>query len=562
MIKSPRFAKALLFLAAFLFIQQSLFAAIGRKAMVATAHPIATEAAVQVLQEGGNAVDAAIAAQWMLNVVEPQASGIGGGGFFLFYEAATKRIYAFDGREQAPQEAFPEMFLDKNKVPYPFIERATGGLPVGVPGTLRLLKQVHNRFGSKRFSFSELFDPAIQIAEEGFLVSPRLAGFIDQQKDRLARFEASRNIFFNEKGEPRKTRELLVQPDLAQTFRQIQQDGVDVFYEGKLAQEIVEAVRRAPFHPGLMKKEDLFYYQAIERLPLQGTYRGYDIFSMGPPSSGGSTLIEALNILENFDLKSMHRSADFIHVFSEAQKLAFQNRNRYLGDPKFTKIPLENLLSKDLAKTSFQKIQMNATLPTLQGLQGLEGTTTSHISIADEQGNIVSYTTTIEHIFGSAMVVPGRGFLLNNELTDFDEIPNDKESKLKANAPQPEKRPRSSMTPTLVFKTGRPVLIVGSPGGSTIIATVLNVVTNVIDFKMPLEEALSAARILNRDGPLELEAEIFANAALKDKLREKGNEIIYKENFGNAQAIFFDEQQNEILIGASDPRSEGRAAGY
>ncbi len=562
MIKSRRFPNVLLLFVSLLFFQAPLFATIGRKAMVATAHPIATEAAVQVLQEGGNAVDAALAAQWMLNVVEPQSSGIGGGGFFLFYEAATKRIYAFDGREQAPQEAFPEMFLDKNKVPYPFIERATGGLPVGVPGTLRLLKQVHNRFGSKRFSFSELFDPAIQIAEEGFLVSPRLAGFIDQQKDRLARFEASHNIFFNGKGEPRKTRELLIQPDLAQTFRLIQQEGVDVFYEGKLAQEIVEAVRRAPFHPGLMKKEDLFYYQAIERLPLQGTYRGYDIFSIGPPSSGGTTLIEALNILENFDLKSMRRSADFIHVFSEAQKLAFQNRNRYLGDPKFTQIPLENLLSKELAKVSFQTIQMNATLPTLQNLQGLEGTTTSHISIADENGNIVSYTTTIEHIFGSAMVVPGRGFLLNNELTDFDEIPKDKEGKLKANAPQPEKRPRSSMTPTLVFKKGRPVLIVGSPGGSTIIATVLNVVTNVIDFKMPLEEALSAARILNRDGPLELETEIFANAMIKQKLREKGNEIIYKENFGNAQAILFDESQNDILVGASDPRSEGRAAGY
>ncbi len=529
--------------------------------MVATAHPLATEIALQVLEEGGNAVDATLAAQWILNVVEPQSSGIGGGGFFLYYHAATKRIYAFDGREQAPQEAFPEMFLDKNKVPYPFLERATGGLAVGVPGTLRLLKQVHDRFGSQRFGFAELFDPAIEVAEKGFLISPRLAQFIDLQKDRLNRFEASRKIFFNQNENPLKTNEILVQPDLAQTFRLIQREGVDVFYEGKLAGEITDCVRRTPVHPGLMKKDDLFFYQVIERMPLQSSYRGYDVFSMGPPSSGGTTLIKALNILENFDLKSMSRSADFLHVFSEAQKLAFQDRNRYIGDPKFTQIPLEDLLSKELAKVSYRKIQMKATLPALQNPHAMEGTTTSHISIADEHGNIVSYTTTIEHIFGSAMVVPGRGFLLNNELTDFDEIPKNEKGELKANAPQSEKRPRSSMTPTLVFKKSKPVLIVGSPGGPTIIATVLNVIINVIDFGMTLEEALKAPRILNRDGPIEVETELFANAALKEKLRQKGNEIIYKDDFGNAQAIYF-EKHNEIILGASDPRSEGRAAGY
>lgn len=551
----------ILFFVSLLSFPHILLGAVGRKAMVATAHPLATEIALQVLEEGGNAVDATLAAQWILNVVEPQSSGIGGGGFFLYYHAATKRIYAFDGREQAPQEAFPEMFLDKNKVPYPFLERATGGLAVGVPGTLRLLKQVHDRFGSQRFGFAELFDPAIEVAEKGFLISPRLAQFIDLQKDRLNRFEASRKIFFNQNENPLKTNEILVQPDLAQTFRLIQREGVDVFYEGKLAGEITDCVRRTPVHPGLMKKDDLFFYQVIERMPLQSSYRGYDVFSMGPPSSGGTTLIKALNILENFDLKSMSRSADFLHVFSEAQKLAFQDRNRYIGDPKFTQIPLEDLLSKELAKVSYRKIQMKATLPALQNPHAMEGTTTSHISIADEHGNIVSYTTTIEHIFGSAMVVPGRGFLLNNELTDFDEIPKNEKGELKANAPQSEKRPRSSMTPTLVFKKSKPVLIVGSPGGPTIIATVLNVIINVIDFGMTLEEALKAPRILNRDGPIEVETELFANAALKEKLRQKGNEILYKDDFGNAQAIYF-EKHNEIILGASDPRSEGRAAGY
>jgi gamma-glutamyltranspeptidase/glutathione hydrolase len=561
MVKPLRFQKIILLWFFLSCVSTPLWAAVGKKAMVATAHPFVTEIALQILEEGGNAVDAAVAAQWMLNVVEPQASGIGGGGFFLYFDAATRRIYAVDGRETAPAEAFPEMFLDAKGSPYPFLQRATGGLPVGVPGTLKLLKHVHDKFGSKRFSFAELFSPAIDVAENGFPISMRLSEFIDSQKDRLKLFESSRAIFLNGEGEPLAPGEILVQQDLAETFRWIQREGIGVFYEGKLAEEIVDCIRSAPFHPGHMKKDDLFYYRVMERDPVQGRYRGYDIFSMGPPSSGGTTLIEALNILEFFDLKSLGRSADFVHLFSESQKLAFQDRNLYVGDPDFSKAPFQNLLSKEWARTRLEEIHMDRTLAKVQAQPAVEGTTTSHISIVDESGNIVSYTTTIEHIFGSAMTVPGRGFLLNNELTDFDEIPKNHAGKLKANAAEGDKRPRSSMTPTLVFKNGLPILVVGSPGGNTIIATVLNIVVNMLDFHMFPEEALKSPRILNRDGPVELEAELFAKAVFKKNLRDKGNEVIYKDPFGNAQVVYFDYGQGAI-VGASDPRGEGQAGGY
>ncbi len=348
---------------------------------------------------------------------------------------------------------------------------------------------------------------------------------------------------------------------MANTFRLLQKEGVSTFYEGALGEEIVQAVRNAPFHPGVMKKEDLFYYKVIERDPVNGNYRGHDIFSMGPPSSGGPTLIETLNILENFDLEKMGRSSEFIHVFSEAQKLAFQDRNAFLGDPAFAKVPIEKLLSKEFAQERFKKIDRTAALPAIEGKSALEGTTTTHISIVDEQGNMVSFTTTIEHIFGSAMVVPGRGFFLNNELTDFDAEPRNAQGELKPNAPEPGKRPRSSMTPTLVFKNGLPILIVGTPGGSTIISTVLNILVNMIDFNMNIDEALKTPKILNRDGPLELEAELFSDADLKQKLKQKKSEVIFKEDFGNAQAVYFD-RANDDIIGASDPRREGEAAGY
>ncbi|MBP9865340.1 MAG: gamma-glutamyltransferase, partial [Candidatus Omnitrophica bacterium] len=285
---------------------QAAISARAPRAMVATAHPLATEAALNILKKGGNAADAAIAAQWVLNVVEPQSSGIGGGGFFLFYDAKTKRVYCLDGRETAPRDATPDMFLDSTGNPFIFSpDRNTGGLPVGVPGTLRLLKVAHERFASKQFSFESLFQPAINIAEKGFLVSSRFARMIDGQKERLRLFPESKRIFLNQEGQALEPGTLLQQPDLAKTFKLLQENGIAFFYEGELADAIVNTVRFAPFHPGRLTRQDLFYYTVKEREGVYGRYRDYDLLSMGPPSSGGVTLMEALNILSNFDLGRM-----------------------------------------------------------------------------------------------------------------------------------------------------------------------------------------------------------------------------------------------------------------
>ncbi|MBI3317476.1 MAG: gamma-glutamyltransferase [Candidatus Omnitrophica bacterium] len=572
--------------------------------MVVTANSHATRAAFEILQDRGNAVDAAIAAQWVLNIVEPQSSGIGGGGFFLYYEAATKRIYTFDGRETAPQEVYPEIFLEGQDQPVPFKpNRITGGRPVGVPGTLALLQEVHERFGTKRFSFSGLLNPAIEIAERGFPVSKRLAYFLNQEKERLALFEASRGIFLKKDGSPYREGEILLQKDIAKTFRLIQQQGMRVFYEGEIAEAIVQAVRNSPVNPGLMKREDLAHYHAVERMPVHGRYRNYDVFSMGPPSSGGVTLIEILNILENFQLDLLGRTPNGVHVFLEAQKLAFEDRNEFLGDPDFVEIPIAELLSKPFAEKKTQEINYQTAVPT--GREGirtlmLEPANTTHLSIVDGWGNMVSFTSTIEEIFGSAMVVPGYGFVLNNELTDFDAEPTARrtdrtapqdqapdrrsfkrrhrmtkrssaaeptgaESKksgtiLKPNAPEGGKRPRSSMTPTFVFNGGKPVLVLGSPGGSAIIGTVLNLIVNLLDFGMPATEAMKLDRMIHRGEEVELESALFRNQELKRELMRRGHRVMEKEAIGNAQMIYFDPEEN-IWVGVSDPRGEGEALG-
>lgn len=571
--KQPRFKPVLLPLTSlflfviFFFLLASIpnaSAEVGKRAMVVTADKRATTAAYQVLRGGGNAVDAAIAAQWVLNVVEPQSSGIGGGGFFMYYDAATKSIHTFDGREKAPAEAFPEMFIDeKTGAPMPFYpDRITGGLPVGVPGTLKLLHTVHGKFGSKKYNFGDLFDPAILLAENGFHVTSRLFYHTNEEALRLKRFEASRKIFFNEEGDAYKPRDILFQKDLAETFKLIKQDGINVFYEGEIARDIVDAVRNASYHPGHMKMEDLLFYNVEVRDPVRGNYRGYDVFSMGPPSSGGSTLIQALHILEGFNVRLMGRTPEGIHVFSEAQKLAFQDRNKFIGDPVYSDVPLEKLISKEFARSRSAEITANRTLPVTVPSKPMymEGMHTSHISIVDQDGNMVSFTTTIESVFGSGMVVPGRGFLLNNELTDFNEIPRNGKDELHPNAVEGDKRPRSSMTPTFVFKKGEPFLIAGTPGGSTIIGTVLNIIVNVIDLEMPLKQAMVTPRIINRNGPTELEGALYANDLLKDQLEQMGHRISERVVIGNAQAIHF--ESPERIVGESDPRGEGTAQGY
>lgn len=536
------------------------FAATGKSAMVATAEAAATEAAVNVLREGGNAVDAAVAAQWVLNVVEPHSSGIGGGGFFVYYEAKTGKVYTFDGREKAPARAVPPMFLDEKGEPFNFWpERITGGLSVGVPGTLKLLSTVHQKFSSGKFTFGQLFEPAIQLAEKGFPVSPRLASFIQGEKDRLAMFPASREIFLDSDGNGKRPGEILRQPDLARTFRLIAEKGIGVFYEGEIAQDIVKAVGSAPFHPGLMTLEDVKSYQVAERPPVSAEYRGYEIYGAGPPSSGGTTVLETLNILKNYDFAGLDR-AEQVSLLGQAQFLSFKDRDEFLADPDFVDVPVERLLSDGYAESYARSIdlhQPDAVMKTRDQLEpapaAAESTHTTHLSIVDPEGNIVAFTTTIEHMFGSALTVPGRGIVLNNELTDFAPYPE------YANEPGPNKRPRSSMSPTIVFKDKKPVLVAGSPGGSKIIGIVINLLVNVLDLGMPLDKAMAEPRILDRDGPLEVEADFMKQEELVTTLKAWGFQVTSMDPMGNAQAILIRDGQ---LIGESDPRGDGLAKGF
>lgn len=568
---------------------EKISAARGTEAMVVTAHPLATQEAVKILESGGNAVDAAVAAQWILNVAEPQSSGIGGGGFFLYYNAKDKSIHTFDGREKAPVRAFPEMFLDENKTPLRFYpDRITGGLPVGVPGTLKLLKRVHNRFASRKFKFEELFEPAIRLARQGVPVSPHLANAVRNEESRLKKFPGS-EIFFHADGTPLSAEETLVQASLAKTFETIAQKGVSSFYEGEIARAMVEAVQKAPVRPGYLTRQDLQFYDVVERDALHGTYRGHDIFTMGPPSSGGVALLESLNILENFSLILYGPQTDTFHLVIEAQKIAFEDRAKHLGDPDFVKVPAEKLTSKDYGKKKAKEIKFEEAHPVELLVDEASFSrpktaalgNTSHISIIDAEGNIVSYTTTLEYLFGSAMMVPGWGFFLNNELTDFDAepraasavadstkgsllddaVPDRMKGKLKPNAAGPEKRPRSSMCPVIIFRNGRPFFIGGSPGGSLIIPTVQNLVLYTIDFRMPPEQVLSSPRFAARGYKVEAEAAFFDSPDIIDQLKARGHWMKLVKPFGNAQVIFFD-TRNETFVGISDPRGEGEAKGY
>jgi len=521
--------------------------------MVVTADARATEAALEILKQGGNAVDAAITAQWVLNVVEPASSGIGGGGFFLFYEAATKRIFAFDGREGAPARAFPEMFLDEKGEPIPFYpERITGGLAVGVPGTLKLLKTVHEKYGSGLFSFADLFNPAIDYAENGFLISKRLASFIRREEKRLRMFPESKKHVVKQDGSLRQAGDRLSFPDLAETFQLIQAEGIDVFYRGEIARDIVRAVQSSPTNPGWMTLQDLSEYEVIQREPISGEYRGYQIVGMGPPSSGTSTVIAALNLLEASPMTPEDSLIKKIGFLARAQRLAFEDRNRFIGDPAFTNIPVSQIISQEYANKRWQEMSEVAQATTE------EGTHTSHLSIMDEQGNMVAFTTTIEYLFGSALMVPGRGFFLNNELTDFDGKAFNTSGRLKTNAPEGKKRPRSSMSPTFVFQGEKPFLILGSPGGSAIIGAVFNVIVHVIDLQMSLKEAVHAPRTIHRGGKIELETPLFNEKAVRQSFHDN---LKLKKVIGNVQAIQLD-PATDVLIGQSDPRGEGTAQGY
>lgn len=535
--------------------------------MVSAANPYAARAGLEILRAGGSAVDAAIAVQLVLNLVEPQSSGIGGGAFLLHWDAKAKELKTYDGRETAPASATPDRFLVDGK-PMPFREAMLSGLSIGVPGLVRLLETVHQRHG--RLPWARLFEPAIRLSEKGFDVSPRLHLLLRWQGP-TSFVPAARRYFFTDNGTAWPIGFTLRNPAFAATLRRIANEGARGFYEGPVAQAILEAVATAPTAPGGMTLQDLADYRVKERPPFCFAYRSYKICGMGPPSSGGPTVAQALKLLEPFDLGQGPQAAlspQVLHVIAEAQKLAYADRNRYLADPDFVTIP-DGLLDPGYLAARRALIDplraMERAKPGVPpGLAqqsfgrdaSIERSGTSHISIIDVDGNAVSMTTTIEGAFGSHNWAAG--FLLNNELTDFSFRPTDAQGRPVANAVAPGKRPRSSMAPTIVFNDkGEVVAVLGSPGGSRIILYVIKSLIAMLDWGMDAQAAADLINFGSRGRGFEIE---LAGPAVWTGLRLKpfGHTIVPALMNSGLHIVV---RRGDVLEGAADSRREGVALG-
>ena len=534
-------------------------------AMVATQEAHATRIGVDILKRGGNAVDAAVAVGFALAVTLPRAGNIGGGGFMLVYLKDQKKTIAIDYREVAPASATKDMFLDAKGDADPKKSRDSG-LAIGVPGTVMGLAHAHEKFGSGKFKLAELIAPAIVLAENGIIVDEDLAESLPAARNRLAAWPSSAKIFLKPDGAALTRGDRLVQTDLARTLSTIAGQGPKGFYQGPVAEKIVAAVNSAG---GAMTLQDLANYKVFDREPVRGTYRGYDVVSMPPPSSGGIHIIQILNMLEGFKLNEMGaQSADTLHVMTEAMKPAYADRSEYLGDPSFVQVPVKQLLSKKYADARRSEISMDRARPAREikpgNLTPYESDQTTHYSIIDADGNAVANTYTLNFSYGVGMVAEGTGVLLNNELDDFAAkagVPNgfgliggD------ANAPGPGKRPLSSMSPTIVMKDGQVYLVTGSPGGSRIITTVLQVISNVIDHGMNVQEAVTAPRIHHQWLPDELRVERGMSIDTLRILESRGHKIAVTPVSGSAQSIMVTPRG---LTGAADTRQRGTlASGY
>ena len=517
---------------------------------------------IEILDRGGNAVDAAVAVGFALAVTYPRAGNIGGGGFMVIHLGKTGEDAAIDYRETAPAAATETLFLDANGEPDPKKSRDSG-LSVGVPGTVAGLALAHAKYGSGKLSLAELIEPAIELARNGVEIVDDIADTLPLAQPRIARWHSSAPVFLNSDGTVLMPGQDLLQPDLAITLRAIARDGPKGFYEGPVAEKIVAAVRKAG---GVMTTEDMKNYRAILREPVRGTYRGYDIVSMPPPSSGGVHLIEMLNILEGYDLAKLPRG-ESLHVLAEVMKRAYADRATFMGDPDSVKMPVAGLISKKYAAALRTQIGNRATPATevRSGNPGdFEGQNTTHFSVIDSDGNAVSNTYTLNFSYGLGLVAEGTGVLLNNELDDFTSKPGTANAYglvgYNANLPGPGKRPLSSMTPTIVMKDGKPFLITGSPGGSRIISTVLQIIVNVIDFHLPVDQAVSAPRVHHQWQPDELSAEPGISPEILDGLVKRRHKVVLTPPQTSANSI---EITADGYVGAADRRTRGSlAAGY
>lgn len=536
----------------------------AKQLMVVSANPYATAAGYQILKQGGSAVDAAIATQLVLGLVEPQSSGIGGGLFLLHYDKASKQLTSIDGRETAPKAATADWFVENGQL-LPWNQAFVGGKAVGTPGVIRALWLAHEKHG--KLPWAELFKPAIRLASQGFTVSPRLHSLLKQSNHQGLRSFPAANQYFLPNGKPLAIGFVRKNPDYAAILTKIANRGPDAFYKGENAKAIVDAVNQASLHPGKMTLADIEGYQVVERKPVCVTYRIYDVCGMAPPSSGSVAVLQMLGILEHFDFTKLSvTSEQFIHLFSQASRLAFADRERYLADPEFSPVPVDGLLDRDYLAARAKLIdpqldQPNLTAGTPQGAQPLadskapEYANTSHLSVIDSQGNAVSMTTSIENAFGSGLFV--NGYLLNNQLTDFS-IDARKDGKWVANRVEAGKRPRSSMAPMMVFNAEKePIVIAGSPGGSRIIDYVALSVVGMLDFHLTAQQAAEMPHVTHRNDLLAIEKGTPLEQ-LSGEFKERGYDVQVVELNSGLHLIKRTEQGWQSGV---DPRREGEAMG-
>jgi len=551
-------------------------AAVATKYMAAAANPLAAETGREILRQGGSSVDAVIAMQMVLNLVEPQSSGVGGGAYLVQYDASRKAITTYDGRETAPAEATPDMFLDADgQPPSSYNEARAGGRAVATPGLLRMLQMAHRDYG--RLPWGRLFEAAMRLAESGFVISPRLAGLIAAEPQ-LREFPGAAAYFFHPDGTPRPAGERLANPQFYETLRIIANGGADAFYHGQIARDVVAAVNdpkaQGPNgHPGAMSLADLALYRAIKRDPVCVIYRGLHVCGMGPSSSGGIAVGQILGILDHFTLRDLSPgSLEAVHLISEVSSLAYADRARYVADSDFLPVPVKALLGTAYLKRRAALISLTRAMshaePGRLGTQtgripdldtSREAPSTSHVTAVDAAGNATAMTTTIEGAFGSRLFV--RGFLLNNEMTDFSLRPSINGAPA-INRIEPGKRPRSSMAPTIVTdREGRLVLTVGSPGGPRIIPYVVQALIGVIDWRLNMQEAVSLPHFVDMNGPIEVE-QGTSLVELAPALEELGHEVEVKPQTSGLQGIMVERRGNKVrYVGGADPRREGEALG-
>jgi len=537
----------------------------AKRLLLAAAHPLAVEAGYGVLRRGGSAIDAAVAAQMVLNLVEPQSSGLGGGAFILHYSATEAKLSAYDGRETAPAGARADRFIGADGRPLGFLEAVVGGRSVGAPGVLRVLELAHARHG--KLPWAELFQPAIRLATEGFPLSPRLYRLLGWVR-LPGRDQAMRRMYYQDDDTPKPVGTLLKNPALADTLRKIAARGAKAFYEGEIARDIATKVRNTP-NPGDLSEEDLAHYRALEREPVCAPYRQWKICGMPPPSSGGIAVLQVLGMLQQLAPNGLPSdSIRTTHLIAEAERLAYADRERYLADSDFAAVPLAGLIAPEYLAARAALVQQNRSLgrappgsppgapvAELADDASPELPSTSHFSIVDADGSAVAMTSSIEFAFGSQQMV--RGFLLNNQLTDFSFVA-EQHGKAVANRIEPGKRPRSSMAPTMVFdRDGALVLVLGSAGGSAIINHVVKTLVGALDRKLDIQQAIELPNFGSRNGPTELERDTAAEGWAVP-LRALGHEVRLIDMNSGVHAI---QRTPDGWRGGADPRREGAAQG-